>query len=348
MGTWTSRLGTAVLTLTLLASARTNGAVVINELHTNPDVKTELVEFVELYHPGPSDDDLSGWSLSEGVFYTFEPGTLLRADGYIVVAQDLDHLFSKWSTLRLNLPGHAVVGPFAGKLSNDGERVVLSDASGRVGDEVTYKLGFPWPTVGDTVGLRGRGRSLQLVNPSFDNDLGGSWSSAYPTPAFPNTDVLAEQVPPYIRQVRHTPQQPTSGRPVTITAKITDADGLATVQLLYQVVDPGRYISMNDTRYRDEWTFVDMRDDGWEGDVTAATMSTRSNCPPRCRRTAGWSATRSLPSLRPACCGRRRMTTTRNRISAISSTTGFPPGAGPSVPAAVAQRVRSLPTRPPS
>lgn len=269
MGTWTSRLGTAVLILTLLASARTNGAVVINELHTNPDVKTELVEFVELYNPGPSGVDLSGWSLREGVSYTFEPGTVLGADGYIVVAQDLDHLFTKWSTLRLNLPGHAAVGPFAGKLSNDGEWVVLSDANGRIVDEVTYKLGFPWPTVGDTVGLRGRGHSLQLVNPDFDNDLGGSWSSAYPTPAFPNIDVMAEQVPPYIRQVRHTPQQPTSGRPVTITAKITDADGLATVQLLYQVVDPGRYISINDARYRDEWTFVDMRDDGLEGDATA-------------------------------------------------------------------------------
>ncbi|MDY0357502.1 MAG: lamin tail domain-containing protein, partial [Sedimentisphaerales bacterium] len=269
MGTWTSRLGTAVLILTLLASARTNGAVVINELHTNPDVKTELVEFVELYNPGPSGVDLSGWSLREGLSYTFEPGTVLPADGYIVVAQDLDHLFSKWSTLRLNLPGHAAVGPFAGKLSNDGEWVVLSDASGRIVDEVTYKLGFPWPTVGDTVGLRGRGHSLQLVNPGFDNDLGGSWSSAYPTPAFPNIDVMAEQVPPYIRQVRHTPQQPISGRPVTITAKITDADGLATIQLLYQVVDPGRYISMNDARYRDEWTFVDMRDDGLEGDATA-------------------------------------------------------------------------------
>ena len=36
-------------------------AVIINEIHTNPDVKTELVEFVELYNPGAVDVDLSGW-----------------------------------------------------------------------------------------------------------------------------------------------------------------------------------------------------------------------------------------------------------------------------------------------
>ncbi|MDI6448632.1 lamin tail domain-containing protein [Anaerobaca lacustris] len=261
----------AVLLWSLGGVAAEGARVVINELHTNPDVKTELVEFVELYNPGPDAVDLSGWSLSEGVFYTFGAGTVLPADGYIVVAQDLDHLFAKWSTLRLNLPGHTAVGPFGGKLSNDGERVTLCDAGGNVVDSVTYKLGFPWPTVGDPVpaGQRGSGPSLQLVHPDLDNDLGGSWRSAYPTPGFPNTNVFAERVPPYIRQVKHTPQQPRSGQPVAISAKITDADGLATVQLMYQFVDPGDYISIGDVRYRNEWTFVDMRDDGLEGDATA-------------------------------------------------------------------------------
>ena len=28
-------------------------------------------------------------------------------------------------------------------------RVVLRDAAGEVVDEVSYQLGFPWPTVGD-------------------------------------------------------------------------------------------------------------------------------------------------------------------------------------------------------
>src|SRR5687767_15028559 len=41
---------------------------------------------------------------------------------------------------------------------------------GDVIDQVDYQLGFPWPTVGDLPGY-----SIELVNPAFDNDLGGNW-----------------------------------------------------------------------------------------------------------------------------------------------------------------------------
>ncbi|MCJ7777003.1 MAG: hypothetical protein MUP16_01650, partial [Sedimentisphaerales bacterium] len=35
--------------------------VVINEIHYNPDIETELVEFVELYNAGVVDANISGW-----------------------------------------------------------------------------------------------------------------------------------------------------------------------------------------------------------------------------------------------------------------------------------------------
>src|SRR5512133_4157437 len=73
-------------------------AVAINELHTNPDVKTELVEFVELYNFGTTDVDLSGWSFIEGVFYTFPAGTTMPAGGYVVVAQNPDQVKTKFGT----------------------------------------------------------------------------------------------------------------------------------------------------------------------------------------------------------------------------------------------------------
>jgi hypothetical protein len=66
-----------------------------------------------------------------------------------------------------------VFGPCRGKLSNQGDLVVLQTASGEVVDEVSYQLGFPWPTVGDIPG-----HSIELVNPALDNDLGGSWRSS--------------------------------------------------------------------------------------------------------------------------------------------------------------------------
>jgi len=244
--------------------------VAINELHTNPDVKTELVEFVELYNYGTVAVDLSGWSFTEGVFYTFPAGTTLPAGGYVVVAANPEQLSAKFGTERVGLPGGKVFGPYGGGLDGDGERVVLCDAAGRVVDEVDYQLGFPWPTVGDAVpeGSAGMGASLQLVNPRFDNNLGGSWRSAFPSPTQANR-VFSTSLSPQVRQVKHSPRQPGGGQVVTITAKVTDEDGVKSVQLRYQTVTPGDYISRLDSRYMAAWSTVEMRDDGLAGDAEA-------------------------------------------------------------------------------
>src|ERR1043166_4599590 len=63
----------------ILSVAQAN--IVINEIHYNPDVKTEHVEFVELYNTGPGSVDLAGWYFSDGVNYTFPAGTSLPAGG---------------------------------------------------------------------------------------------------------------------------------------------------------------------------------------------------------------------------------------------------------------------------
>ncbi|MHC4150390.1 MAG: lamin tail domain-containing protein, partial [Planctomycetota bacterium] len=40
--------------------------IVINEIHTRPDLKNEKVEFIELYNAGGETVDLSGWYFSRG------------------------------------------------------------------------------------------------------------------------------------------------------------------------------------------------------------------------------------------------------------------------------------------
>ncbi len=244
-------------------------AIVINELHTNPDVSTELVEFVELYNLGRSSVDLSGWSFASGVSYTFPPGTVMSRGEYLVVAENPDQLVAKWTNLQADLGEHLVLGPYGGKLKNEGERVILCDATGQVIDEVDYQLGFPWPTVGDEMsqGRSGTGYSMQLMNPLFDNDLAGAWRSATPTPASANVSVFKDAAPPFLRQVEHTPKQPKSSDVVTITTKVTDADGLSTVKLSYQPVAPGAYIALSDAVYEGVWTIMDMHDDGLDGDA---------------------------------------------------------------------------------
>ena len=249
----------------------TDAGVVINEIHYDPDVKTELVEFVELYNTTPFDIDLTGWYFSNAVSYQFPAGSILPARGYIIVAQDPAWIDAKWSSGRLVVPPSLIFGPFAGKLGNDGDNIELYNADDRIVDRVDYQLGFPWPTVGDAVpeNQPGSGHSIQLVNPFVDNDLGGSWRSANPTVLAYNASVYLDNTPPHIRQVKHSPKQPKSNQIVTITAKVTDSDGVGDVILSYQVVEPGSYIGIDDWQYGSNWFGINMHDDGLEGDEIA-------------------------------------------------------------------------------
>jgi len=245
--------------------------ITINEIHSRPDVKTELVEFIELYNPGATDVNISGWYFCDGITYQFPPGSTLPARWYIVVAQNPAAVKNKFG-----VSSELVFGPFEfeSSLENDGEKIELCNAFGEEIDQVDYQLGFPWPMVGDSVPKppypnppNGTGHSMQLVNPFLDNDLGGSWRSAYPTPAAENTAVYADNIPPHIRQVEHSPEAPHSGEVVTITAKVTDPDGISSVTLHYQLVDPGTYISISDPSYTTNWTAVAMNDYGANGDA---------------------------------------------------------------------------------
>lgn len=261
--------------------------IVINEIHYNPDLKTDLVEFVELYNTGPYSVDISGWHFCDGIDYTFPSNTIFPADSYLVIAEDPTLAYDpvtipeKYGTD----PG-IVMGPFAGSLNNEGEKIELCDALGNKVDSVDYQLGFPWPTVGDAVPdvvPGGTGYSIQLIHPMLDNNLAGSWRSAYPTPGDLNAAVFAENIPPQIRQVKHTPEQPKSGQVVTISAKVTDPDGVASVTLKYQLVDPGNYIPITlpnlststpttsnpDYENAANWTSAAMHDDGLDGDAAA-------------------------------------------------------------------------------
>jgi hypothetical protein len=231
--------------------------VLINEIHYDPDIKTEPLEFVELVNSGDTVADLSGWSLDDGISYTFADGVLIPPKGFVVVAQNPAALAQKFAVTSL--------GPFLGRLSNEGERVELVNARDELQDEVTYQLGFPWPTVGDAPG-----NSIELINHELDNDLGGAWrsSTSGPTPHAPNSR-LSDTPPPLLRQVRHNPQQPMSGTDVTVSVKVTDDDGVSRVLMEYQVVFPGDYIAIDDQRYKDNWATIDMRDDGQLSDEVA-------------------------------------------------------------------------------
>ncbi len=277
--------------------------VVINEIHYHPDENKEPVEFIELYNAGSYPVDLSGWYFDEGIQYTFEPIPLMNPGEYVLVTENPAAFAAKF--------GLSAYGPFRGKLSNEGERLVLRSATGKKIDEVEYKSAFPWPTAAD-----GEGASMELINPYLDNDLGGSWrpsgyhpnrpESAFgpPTPGYQNS-IYTSAVPPQIRQVRHQPEQPMSSQPIPITAKVTDPDGVQSVTLLYQIVSPGDYLpaylpipipSLRTDPYQSRplnpdfedpanWAAVSMLDDGSGQDAAAGDDTYTAVIPAQIHRT---------------------------------------------------------------
>jgi hypothetical protein len=151
------------------------GDVVINEImyHAPPRYATadqpyaeSTEEWIELHNRGNQHVDLAGWSLSGGIEHVFPPGTLLAAGGYLVVANNVVTLRSKW-------PGVPIVGNFRGRLSDRSDQIVLLDTQGNPADEVRYYEGGPWPLYAD-----GGGSSLELRDVRADNNAASSWAAS--------------------------------------------------------------------------------------------------------------------------------------------------------------------------
>jgi hypothetical protein len=250
-------------------------AIVINEIHVDEADATVHAEFIELHNPATNAVDVSGWFFDDGINFVLPAGTVIPAGGYLVLAENPAVIQAKWG-----LSGPGVISwqdpltPRVGSLRNGGERLRLRDAAAQVVDEVEYRRGYPWPTVGDPPSP-----SLELLHPSLDNNLGGHWraSNGSPTPGAPNS-VLTANAPPASRQVVHTPVGaapgqiwPASGQPLHVSVKVSDPDGVASVLLHLQVVEPGDYLPLDDPRYEApaSWTTLPMRDDGTNGDPVA-------------------------------------------------------------------------------
>jgi hypothetical protein len=277
---------------TFQLSVTTNvGAIVINEFHYNPDENSVREEFIELHNQTGSAVDVSQWELTGAVDFTFPPGSVIPARQFLVVAQEPAVIQARY--------GIVALGPWSGGLAAEGEKIRLEDAAGKTMDEVDYRAEFPWPISAD-----GAGASAALVHPQLDNDLGSSWrSQTQPTPGATNS-VFAVNAAPNIRQVKHTPQSPTSTSNIVITAKVTDPHGVAAVQLEYQLVTPGNYLPARlpvpitqliaataleptlNPAYTNaaNWTTVPMVDNGAGGDALAADDVYTAVLPPQGNR----------------------------------------------------------------
>jgi hypothetical protein len=143
----------------------------------------------------------------------------------------------------------------------------------------------------NTIAVQAFNQSLTGSDFVFDLELKRPSGSRIlqPTPGAANTTAAASAAP-QIRQVAHSPQQPTANDAVTVTTKVSDPQGVGSVQLHYQVVLPGSFIPARLPRPMAtvladpagarplnpafespaNWTTVAMHDDGVNGDAIAA------------------------------------------------------------------------------
>jgi hypothetical protein len=151
--------------------------VVINEIMYAPLSNELRDEYVELYNRGAAPADLSNWRFVDGIDFVFPPGTQIPAGGYLVIAEDAQHLLTNYAQLNAG----NTIGNFTGRLSDRGERIALAKPDNPslpfqdfvIVDEVTYNDGDRWGKWAD----RG-GSSLELTDPDSDNRLAMNWQGS--------------------------------------------------------------------------------------------------------------------------------------------------------------------------
>lgn len=99
-------------------------------------------EFIEIANTGTDYVDLSGWTLSGGVTFTFPAGTVLppagntRFDGKLIIAKSA----AGWRTRSVSPKageGRFVLMAYDGQIDRTGETIFLSDSGGNIRDELT-------------------------------------------------------------------------------------------------------------------------------------------------------------------------------------------------------------------
>lgn len=152
-------------TVNILQTSTQN--LVFNEINFKSGVAKPADDWVEIYNPGTTEVDMSGWLFTDSNNknkYFFNNGLVLKPNSYIVVAQDINSFKSNYPDV------NNVVGSFEFGLSSDGEFLRLYNKAGSLIDSVSYGISAPWPE-----GASGTGFTLELSNANTDNNAGENW-----------------------------------------------------------------------------------------------------------------------------------------------------------------------------
>jgi len=150
--------------------------VVFNEIMYNNPENDITLEWVELHNQMAVNIDLSGWEITDGIHYHFPEGTVIPGWGYLVVA-------SSPNDLQAETGYSGALGPYAGRLSNGGEKIRLRDNSDRVMDALLYDDEGDWNSVPD-----GNGYTLAKIDPNSATWPAENWKASSQINGTPGAD----------------------------------------------------------------------------------------------------------------------------------------------------------------
>jgi hypothetical protein len=143
-----------------------DSVVTFNEVSFHPAAGSASSEWVEFHNQLSVDVDLSAWTLEGGIQFRFPTGTRLPASGYLVVAADP-------AALQQATGYGSALGPFTGRLGNEGDHLVLRNLNGRLMDQIDYGTDAPWPC-----GADGSGSSLAKRIDNSPSSPPGNWQAS--------------------------------------------------------------------------------------------------------------------------------------------------------------------------
>ncbi|MBN2505882.1 MAG: lamin tail domain-containing protein [Verrucomicrobia bacterium] len=156
--------------------ARAGTTIVFNEVMYHPATNEPALEWLELHNQLAVDIDISHWSLTGGIQFAFAPNTVLRGGGCLVVALSPGAL-----SAATGLTG--ILGPFSGRLANNGDTLELRDNNGRVVDTLVYDVEGDWPVAPD-----GSGVSLAKHDRDAASGPAENWTSSEQVGGTPGAD----------------------------------------------------------------------------------------------------------------------------------------------------------------
>lgn len=140
--------------------------LVINEIMFNPpESGDDSLEYIEVLNASNASINLAGYKIADGVSFNM-PNINLGAGQILLVAKD-----SVAMQIVFNKTAYQWVS--GGSLNNSGELVTIRNSVNDIIDAVTYADVAPWPTEAD-----GFGASLELCDPSLDNNVGDNWRAS--------------------------------------------------------------------------------------------------------------------------------------------------------------------------